>query len=139
MPDANKNKANKAIVMQRARTVADWMTDGYFTRDIVEQGLVKWGVSERQVHDYIKEAFKIYREQTSKEIKDRIAFHVAARRKLYNRLKGKENADGARTALTILDSIAKIEGVFVEKIDVTSKGKELKTQTTVIKATLKLS
>ena len=53
--------------------------------------------------------------------------HIERRLKLYRELEKKSTAQGARTALRILDSIAKIDGSLVEKLDVTTGGEQVGT------------
>jgi hypothetical protein len=133
-------RADKVTFNMRVRTVMEWILQGFMTKDIIAQCLSKWGVDERMSYKYIKAGFKEFAKLSDKEIIEQKALHVAARWKLFNELVGKNTPAGASVGLSILDRIAKIEGVLVDRVDLTSKGKELKAQTEnrVIKATLKL-
>ncbi len=127
------SKSDKLTMDLRVRTVAEWMLQGHTTKDIVANGLTKWEVEERQVYKYIKAAYKLFAEARKADIESRIDFHVAARMKLFNEMSDKKTAKGSDSALRILDSIARLEGALVEKVDVTSKGKQIKGSTTVVK------
>jgi hypothetical protein len=134
-------KADKIEFDKRVRTVAEWVLQGFATKDILKQCAINFAIDERMGYKYIKASYKIFKEQTSEEFEDIKAKHIAMRYKLFNELKGKDNAAGASVGCMILDKIAKLEGVSIDKLDITSNGKELKAQTEkpqIIKATLKL-
>jgi hypothetical protein len=126
-------KSDKLTLDTRVRSVAEWMLMGYSTKDIIAQGTSKWQIDERQVYKYIKSAYKLFSDARKADIESRIDFHVAARMKLFNEIADKKTAKGSDSALRILDSIARLEGCVVEKVDVTSKGKQIKGSTTVVK------
>lgn len=137
-----KNKADKLTYENRVRNVMEWILQGYITKDIINQCGIKFNVDERMAYKYIKASYKEFKELSKGSFEEIKAKHIALRYKLYNELKGKDTAAGASVAGQLLDRIAKIEGVIIDKVDVTSNGKELKAQTTqpkIIKATLKLN
>lgn len=124
-------KADQLTLNMRIRTVAEWILEGYATKDIIQSCESKWGVDERMAYKYRKAAFKIFQETTKGKLDERLAFHVAARMKIFNALKDKNTPKGSDSALRILDSIARLEGVMVDKVDVTSKGKQIKPELNV--------
>lgn len=135
-------KVDKATQAVRVRTVMEWLIKGHITRDILQQCESKWGVTSRMGYKYIRWAYKEFAKISDEDIINLRAQHIVARWKLYNELENKQTAAGAMAALAILDRIAKIQGVLVDRVDITSKGKELKAQTTepvVFKTTLKIA
>jgi hypothetical protein len=136
-----KKKADKITFEQRVRTVMEWLLAGYITKDILKQCELNFAVDERMAYKYIKASYVEFKEFSKGQIEDLTAKHIAMRYKLFNELEGKKTASGASVAGQLLDRIAKLEGISVDKLDITSNGKELKAQTekpTIIKATLKL-
>lgn len=73
------------------------------------------------------------------KISERIDFYLAAKLKLYNELKEKDTPKGAAVANDILDSMARLEGAITDKIDLTSKGKQIKPEAKIYKTTLNLT
>lgn len=136
------NRADNITIDHRIRTIIDWVTSAYSTKDIIAQCNLKWGIDERQVYKYLSEIKKQFKEARKGKINERIDYYIALKTKLYNELKAKDTPAGASVANNIIDSMAKLEGLYVDKVDLTSKGKELKAQTEqpkVYKATLKLN
>lgn len=110
----------------------EWMMQGYSSADIIQQSVAKWGVNERTAKRYIAAAYELFVKATESNIKRRRGYHIEARLKLFRELTDKNTPQGALVAARIWDSIAKIEGLFVEKIDHTSGGKELKSNNIII-------
>ncbi len=131
-------KADAVTMDLRIRSVAEWILMGFATKDIIAQCTAKWGVDERMAYKYRKAAFKIFHESRKQKINEKLDFFIAAKLKLFNELKDKDTPKGAAVANDILDSMAKMEGIMVDKLDVTSKGKQLKDNIRIIKATLNL-
>jgi len=116
----------------------EWILQGFMTKDIITQCEKLWDIDERMVYKYINEAKKLFAEARKGEIQERIDFYLSAKLKLYNELKEKNTPKGAAVANDILDSMARLEGAITDKLDVTSKGKQIKPQTTVFEVTLEL-
>lgn len=140
---ANKsgnNRADGITVKLRVRTVMDWILQGFITKDILSQCAAKWGIDERMGYKYIKACKKEFADSRKGEIKERIDFYLSMKLKLFNELKEKTTPKGAAVANDILDSMARLEGAITDKLDVTSKGKQINptTEVKIYKATLKL-
>lgn len=120
MYEGKQPKADKLLKMQRVRQVQEWMLEGYLTPDIIKSCMAKWNIKEPMAFRYIREARQGFQAIRIKELEDRIAFHIAARLKLYNGLEGKTKSNGASVALEILKDIAKVEGVYVERVEQTN-------------------
>lgn len=117
-----KERADQATKDLRVRSVMQWILTGFMTRDIIAQCKVKWEIDERMAYKYIKEARKLCAEVRKEETEERLGFYLNAKLKLYNELREKDTPRGAMVADTILNSMAKIEGLMTDRVDVTSKG-----------------
>jgi hypothetical protein len=131
-------RADQLTKEKRVRQVMEWILQGFMTKDIITQCEKLWDIDERMVYKYINEAKKLFAEARKGEIQERIDFYLSAKLKLYNELKEKNTPKGAAVANDILDSMARLEGAITDKLDVTSKGKQIKPQTTVFEVTLEL-
>lgn len=127
-------KADRSEIHKRIRTVQEWLMQGYSTTDIIMQCTSKWGISERQAYRLHEKAYDEFHELKKRGTKRRLYYHIETRMKLFRELKDKTSPSGARAANKILDSIAKLEGVMIEKHEVTGKdGKPLvESATTVV-------
>lgn len=134
---AGNNRADKITLDKRVRAVMEWMMQGFMTKDIITQCTNQWGVDQRQCYKYIKEAKKIFVKVTEEDIKERLAFHIAARMNLYNGIEGKKTPRGAKAALEILKDIADLEGYYMQKVDVTTQGNPIHSQEIVTTLILK--
>ncbi len=120
-----KDRADKLTKDTRVRAVMEWILQGYMTRDIITQCFNKWQIDERMAYKYIKECKSILAAARKGELSERIDFYLAAKMKLYNEMKDKATPKGAAVANDILDSMATLEGIVTNKIDITSKGDKL--------------
>ena len=96
---------------------------GFSSADIVRQCTTQWSITERQGYKYIKQAYRLFRAQVEKDVDTQKELHVQSRLKLYRELKDKSLGKSAGVALSILQDIAKLQGLYVEKIDHTNAGK----------------
>lgn len=116
------DKSDNIEVFNRIRIIQEWLLKGYPTTDIVQNSSLKWGVGERQAQKYIKRAFEIFREQCNQKQSERMAFHSQARMKLYKEAYDKGQY---RVCREILTDLGKLEGLYTERLDLTTKGKEV--------------
>lgn len=128
-----------AITMDlRVRTVAEWILSGFATKDIIAQCAVKWQVDERMAYKYRKQAMVLFKKARQGEISERIDFYIAAKLKIFNELMDKKTPKGAAVASDILDSMARLEGAITDKLDITSKGKQIKPEVKVFEVSMEL-
>lgn len=113
-------RSDKLEKEKRVRAVQDLMLSGHNSGDIRDTIMVKWSLSERQAYRYITDAYKEFRELTQNEMSERKGWHIQARLKLL-----KQNTGKPKLQLDILDSLAKLEGVLINKVDHTSGGEKL--------------
>ncbi len=115
-PDATekaKRKAEVAEVALRVEEVLVIRLDGAQYHDVVQYAAEKkWALQERQLREYMRRADALLVERQDKNRKQVIARHLAQRQALFARC---VNAADYRTALSILDSDAKLRGLYPEK------------------------
>lgn len=119
------NKHDRLRNERRVRQIIEWILSGHTTEDIIKQSSVSWSISSRQAYNYLKKAKDKISKIPDEDLKEKQALHIERRLKLFRELEKKSTAQGARTALRILDSIAKIDGSLVEKVDVTTGGEQI--------------
>ncbi len=119
---------------RRVRMVLSWILADALTHEIIEQCKLEFDVADRMAHYYIKEARKKIYEIQEKDIEREIDLAVAQRKKLLRQLdkKYKGTPEGMRAQLNVYDSISKLKGHWVNKVDVTTKGKQIEVKNTVI-------
>lgn len=117
-------KSTKVETDKRTRAVQEWMMQGHSSADIVRQCIAQWNITGRQAYKYIRKAYEAFREQAEKDIESRRQFHIHSRLKLFRDLQDKKNSKPAGTALAILQDIAKLEGLYVEKTEVIINDKQ---------------
>ena len=102
-----------------------------------------WGIDERQANRYITEAFELFKKEVLIELEENRAFHLKARMESYKELvnerakviKNRTLEAYKRVQMiamltnqinAILRDMAKIGGLYVDKIDHTTNGKSIK-------------
>lgn len=105
------NEANKLQVNERVNQVIEWLLGSETRCFIVRNGSEMWKISERQVDKYIKLARDKISEtlQEKNDVKYRLSWHVTMRHRLLRTALNDHEID---KALYILDSLAKLEGLF---------------------------
>lgn len=111
--EPKKPRADTAELARRIAEVLRIRLDGAQFHDVVQFAAEKgWGVNERQLRTYMSRADEQLVERQDKSRKKVVARHLAQRQALYARA---VNAADYRTALAILDSDAKLRGLYPEK------------------------
>ncbi len=108
----NKKAVDKTEKQQRIRSVVEWIIQGYSTADIIRQCVSLWNISRRQAYNYNKWAVEELKENNQKSLEEKKSIHIEMRLKLYRDLKRKDTTSGARAAVRIADSLARIEGLL---------------------------
>lgn len=125
-------KATNAVVLQRVEEVLAIRLDGAQLHDIrryaSENG---WGVSDRQLERYIEKADQVLVERRHKRWNRMKALHLARREALYARAL---QAADLRTALAVLQDMAKLQDLYLDQQEVTRLERELKELEAVVKA-----
>ena len=137
-------RSTEMEVARRIRTVAQWIVEGHSYTDICHNVTETWGVEERQAKRYITEALDLFKEENEAELEQKVAFHKRARTDNYRLLVEHRTKTIKNENLTpykkvqmvcmisnqinvILRDIAKIDGVFIEQVDHTTKGEKIST------------
>src|SRR5262245_40053797 len=127
-------KSSKAEVRKRVEEVFKLRLGGANLADIVQYASAPeqaWGVSERQIANYIKAAEKLIVERYDAKAPCLLNRHLLQRDQLFAHAMG---VGDFRTALAVLDSGAKLLGLFpAERHELTGKGGgPLQTMQTVV-------
>lgn len=115
-------RGTKIEIEARVQQVRKFLLEGKSSIDIGSYGSESWNLSSRQTRKYIRRAAK----EISKSLEDdficTLEFHIDARKNL---LAYATHISDFKLALSILQDIAKLSGLYVERseIDITSKGK----------------
>jgi hypothetical protein len=116
-------KSSKVEVAKRVEEVFRLRLGGAEYADIVQYASApeqSWDVSERQIRNYIAAADRLVKERFDAHAGHLLARHLLQRRLLYAHAVG---AGDFSTALRVLDSEAKLEGLFpAERHEHTGKG-----------------
>jgi hypothetical protein len=105
-------KASKAEVAKRVEEVFRLRLGGAEFADILQHASAPeqaWGVSERQLWNYIAAADRLIKERFDAKAGHLLARHLLQRRQLYAHAMG---AGDFRTALAVLQDEAKLEGLY---------------------------
>jgi hypothetical protein len=126
-------KSNRAELAARVEEVFRLRLGGAEFSDIRQFASApeqSWGVSDRQLWRYIQAADLLVKERFDARAEHLLNRHILQRRQLYAHAMA---AGDYATALRILDSEAKLEGLFVERHEHSGKdGGPIQTQTQVI-------
>lgn len=112
-PKPRKPKSNNAELLARVEEVLVVRLDGAQFHDVRTYASEKgWGLTDRQIREYMHRADELLVERQDRSRKKTLARHHARRETLFARA---VNAADYRTALAILDSDAKLRGLYPEK------------------------
>lgn len=124
-------KSSKIEKERRIKIVLAWILADALEHEIIEQCSLDFNVKERMARYYIKEARKLLWEVEKEDIEQQIDIAVSQRKKLIRSMSKqfRDTPTGIRAILKIQDSISKLKGHFVKRVeftgDVTSGGKPL--------------
>lgn len=118
-------KIDAVTMNNRVNQVVDRMLSGQATTAIIEQIMKTWKVNRAQAYLYIKKAFAVIREANQHSVKQKLDRHLSVRWRLFEKIKEKNTAASVRASVRVLDSIAKLEGLLTDKIDLTTAGNKI--------------
>jgi hypothetical protein len=118
--EPKRSKADGATVKQRVNQVLRFRLEGRSFQEIVHfSSLNGWCVGERQLKKYIRKADELLTEQQDRKRKNLIARHIARREMLFSvAFSVSENPNDFRACAAILDSSAKLHGLFPDPRDI---------------------
>lgn len=117
-------RVDKIEKEKRLRIVQEWLLQDHTTSDIVTQGVAKWGISKRQVERYVADAYEAFRRMTESSTERRLYYHIQRRMKLLRDMERKQSPSGVSVSLSILDSMAKLEGLAINKHELSGQNGE---------------
>jgi len=113
----NTNRIGKE---ERIRRITELIGDGLFTYQIVDICTKEWGVGRRQVENYLTLVYKFLKTNLTEKDKDMILLE-------YSRLIQKHEKSNPKLAFEYRKHRDKIIGLGVDRVDVTSNGKDVGT------------
>lgn len=119
-------KSSKFEIERRIRNVQEWILDDHTYSDIMRSIVNKWGVSDRQAQRYIKSAYEEFKEKNELSMDIKKAFYMKRKMKIIRDMdpKVKTTASGARAINKILDSMAELDGIKINRIQLTGNDGE---------------
>lgn len=120
------DKCTKEEHLTRLRVVQEWILEEHKYSDIVRSCMSKWGVSKRQSERYYKDAYKAFSEGEVKNVEQKKAYYIQRKKKLIREMNAaeKKTAAGVTAINRVLDSMAEMEGIKVNKHEITGKDGE---------------
>jgi len=115
-------KATDIEKQKRVLIVQQWLIEGVRSPIIVKNIKEQWGISESQAYKYIDLAWQGFAEKYMKDRDALLAFHIAARINLFRKAYEREHWGVCRS---ILEDIAKLQGLYVQKHAFTDPSGEL--------------
>ena len=107
-------KATQIEVVYRILQVKKAVLEGAHRQDIIQLCAEEWGLEERQADGYIAKAAKEIRLEIEAVGVTNLQWHIAARMHLFNKAARINDLSNARQ---ILDSLAKLQGLWVDKAE----------------------
>jgi len=121
---ATPKKATNAVILQRVEEVLVIRLDGAQLHDIRRYASENnWGVSDRQLERYIEKADRLLIERRQKKWGRMKVMHLARREALYARAL---QAADYRTALAVLQDLAKLQEMYLDERELRTVQRELK-------------
>jgi len=123
-PDAlditkDSGKATALVSYKRTTEVVKLILRGIRFTDIMEYCEVNWGIKRRMASIYYKKALETFAEQFSEEREYEIDKHAIMLQDLYSQ--GYKAGD-LNICRLLLQDIAKMKGIVIDRVDVTSGG-----------------
>ena len=112
-------KATKIEAYKRTSEIVRLVLQGVRYTDIIEYCDKNWGIKKRQASVYYKRALEYFKEQFDEEKQYEVDKHTMMLYDLYT--KGYKSGD-LNICRLLLQDIAKMKGMSIERLDVTSGG-----------------
>ena len=119
IPTKFEGKATKLEAHKRTSEVVRLVLQGIRYTDIVEYCEKNWGIQKRQASIYYKRALEYFKEQFDEEKQFEVDKHTMMLYDLYT--KGYRSGD-LNICRLLLQDIAKMKGMSIERLDLTSGG-----------------
>ena len=123
MKKSRDKGASKLEKVKRIRVVQEYLILGKNPKDIVNQISSAWDITPRMATFYVNKAFEDFKAMTGKDVESLRGYHISARMKL---LDWAMDSDKRKPfALDVLQDMAKLQGLYVHKTDITSGGEKM--------------
>lgn len=113
-PSTTQAKANNIEAALRLAEVKRMLLQCKETAEIVQYGAHKWGIATRQMYKYIAKASADIRKELGRRDAISMTWHIKARRNLIDRAM---ETNEQRVALAAMQDIAKLQGLYIEKVE----------------------
>lgn len=123
MKKARDKGVNKLEKIKRIRLVQEYLILGKNPKDIIAQISKSWDITPRMAAFYVSRAFEDFKTLSGKDIESLRGYHVSARMKLLDW--AMESDKRKPFALDVLQDMAKLQGLYVHKTDITSGGEKM--------------
>ena len=107
-------RATHIEIIYRILQVKKAVLEGAHRPDILQLATTEWGLTERQGDEYIAKARKEIKIEVDAMGKTNLEWHISARMHLFNKAARINDLSNARQ---ILDSLAKLQGLWVDKAE----------------------
>tara|TARA_Y100000401_G_scaffold115654_1_gene119763 strand:- start:1174 stop:1632 length:459 start_codon:yes stop_codon:yes gene_type:complete len=119
VPTKFEGKATKLEAYKRTSELVKLILQGVRYTDIIEYCDKNWGIKKRQASIYYKRALEYFKEQFDEEKQYEVDKHTMMLYDLYT--KGYRSGD-LNICRLLLQDIAKMKGISIDRVDVTSGG-----------------
>jgi hypothetical protein len=121
MAKPRNNGADKVEKLKRIRIIQEYLVLGKNPKDIVTQVASAWGITPRMAQHYVNKAFDDFKTLSGQNIESLRGFHIQSRMKLLDWAMERNKT----LALDVLQDMAKLQGLYVHKTDITSGGEKM--------------
>ncbi len=114
-------KASNLEAQERIRHVQELILNDIGTQDIIRAIVAKWGITDRQAYRYLESANKEFVEKNQVSLERKKAYYKARKLRLIRNMnpEEKKTAAGVAAINKVLDSMAKLDGINIDKLEVT--------------------
>lgn len=109
---------------RRIRICQEWIMSDYSWTDIITNAINNWAVSKPTAERYYSEAFKSFKDTLIKDVENRKAYYIQKKKRLIKEMDAasKKTPAGVRAINQVLDSMAMLEGIVIQKVEVSGAG-----------------
>lgn len=113
-------RSSKIEAKERIRYVQELILNDIGSQDIIRAITSKWDVSDRQAYRYLDSANAEFEEKKKLSLERKKAFYKARKLKLIRSMDPdeKKTAAGVTAVNKILDSMAKMDGINMDKLEI---------------------
>ena len=127
-------RSSKVEMERRLATIREWILADYTYTDIISSAVIRFEVCERQAERYYSKAFQSFKSDNQQTVEHQKAYYKAKKLKLIRDMypEAKKTPRGVTAINKILDSMAKLDGIMIDKVEVSGPNGEPLQNTHVI-------